>query len=123
MSSSEDVAREVAFFCTITIASDGFEVRSSKQFAAVGANYGEAETIVAGREVFACLYVQKVLAVEADVFSNDAHVLRYLVGQFMSSEEYRQQIPNSEATTELSFMEEIHREVRQVYSSTELSLP
>jgi len=45
MSSSED--REVAFFCTVNIASDGFEVCSSKQFAAVGTNREEAETIVA----------------------------------------------------------------------------
>ncbi len=49
MSSSED--REVALFCTISIASDGFEVCSSKQFAAVGVNREEAETIVAGRDV------------------------------------------------------------------------
>lgn len=41
----------------------------------------------------------------------------------MSSEEYRQQIPNSEAAAERSLTEEIHREVRQVYSSTELPLP
>jgi len=88
MSSSED--REVAFFCTVTIASDGFEVCSSKQFAAVGTNREEAETIVAG------------------------DVLRYLVGHFMSSEEYRQQIPNSEAAAEPSLTEEIHREVRQI---------
>lgn len=70
MSSSED--REVALFCTITIASDGFEVCSSKQFAAVGTNREEAETIVAGRDAFSCLYVQYVQTEEADVFSKNA---------------------------------------------------
>jgi len=46
MSSSDD--QDFTFSCTITIASDGYLPRSSKHFAAVGANRGEAETTVAG---------------------------------------------------------------------------